>query len=57
MTEQIKSFIDNLANGNNSEAKEALENILSAKAFEALDTHKKELASGIFTNSNDATEE
>lgn len=48
MSEHIKQFIDKIASGENSEAKDSIENALSAKAFEALDEYKKQLAQGIF---------
>jgi hypothetical protein len=57
MTENIRQFIDQVASGENSEAKNALENALSTKAFEALDSYKKELSSGIFGgNSEEAAQ-
>lgn len=45
---QTRQFIDQLASGESSAAKESLENIISTKAFEALDSYKKEMASSIF---------
>ena len=47
MTE-VRNFIDLVAAGNNAEAKEALSELLSARAFESLDDKKKELASSLF---------
>lgn len=44
-----RQFIDQLASGDSAEAKETLENLLSAKSFEALDAYKKQIASSIFT--------
>jgi len=43
-----RQFIDQLAAGESALAKETLENIISGKAFEALDAYKKEMAAGIF---------
>lgn len=43
-----RQFIDQLASGESSSAKDTLENVLSGKAFEALESYKKEMASGIF---------
>lgn len=43
-----RQFIDLLAAGESAAAKETLENLISNKAFEALDVYKKEMASGIF---------
>ena len=42
------TFIDQLAAGQSAEAKETLADMLSARAFEALDTRKQELASTLF---------
>lgn len=44
----IKSFIDNVAAGNAAEAKESLNDLLSARAFEAIDARKVELAQNLF---------
>jgi hypothetical protein len=56
MTEHIRQFIDQIAAGENAEAKENLENVLSTKAFEALDAYKKELATGIFSNGQEESQ-
>ena len=42
------TFIDQLAAGQAADAKETLSNLLSTRAFEALDTRKQELASTLF---------
>ena len=42
------TFIDQLASGQSSEAKETLSDLLSARAFEALDTRKQELGATLF---------
>jgi hypothetical protein len=44
----ISQFIDDVVAGNASAAKETLNDILSAKAFENIDAHKKELARSVF---------
>ena len=44
----IQNFINNIAAGDNAEAKDTLDGILSAKAFDALQSHKQELATAIF---------
>lgn len=44
----VKNFIDLVAQGNNNEAKDMLDELLSAKAFVSLDAKKQELASGLF---------
>lgn len=43
-----RQFIDQLASGEASAAKDTFETILSSKAFESLDSYKKEIASSIF---------
>jgi hypothetical protein len=44
----ISQFIDDVVAGNASSAKETLNDILSAKAFENIDAQKKELARSVF---------
>ena len=53
---QTRQFIDQLAAGESSAAKESLENMISTKAFEALDSYKKEMASSIFGGQKETTE-
>jgi hypothetical protein len=48
MSEHIKQFINSIAAGNASEAKEALENELASRSFAALDEYKQLIAQGIF---------
>lgn len=43
-------FIDQLAAGHAADAKETLSNLLSARAFEALDVRKQELGATLFGN-------
>ena len=43
-----RQFIDQLSSGEVSSAKDTLENVLSARAFEALDGYKKEISASIF---------
>ena len=53
-------FIDELALGNSSNAKDMLNDMLSARAFEALEGRKVEIAQNIFNGSQPqevATEE
>ncbi len=52
----ISQFINNVVSGNAADAKENLNDILSAKAFEAIDGQKKELARNLF-GGNSGTEE
>ena len=44
------TFIDQLASGQSSEAKDTLADMLSARAFEALDARKQDLAATLFGN-------
>jgi thymidine phosphorylase len=53
---ETSQFIDQLSVGNASEAKETLNNLLSARAFESLDAKKVELAKSIFTGKEDSVE-
>jgi hypothetical protein len=46
-------FIDELAAGNASAAKDILNDMLSARAFEALEGRKVELAQNIFNGSKE----
>lgn len=43
-----RQFIDQISAGEVASAKDTLDNILSARAFEALDVYKKEISSSIF---------
>jgi len=51
-----RQFIDHLAAGESAAAKETLENLISNKAFEALDEYKKQIASGIFNGKSEVEE-
>ena len=53
---ETSQFIDQLSAGNASEAKSALTDMLSTKAFEALDAKKMELAKNIFTGKEETVE-
>ena len=46
----VSNFINSVASGNAIEAKESLNDLLSARAFEALDARKQEIAHSLFTN-------
>jgi hypothetical protein len=52
----IQNFINQIAAGDNAEAKDTLEGVLSAKAFDALQAHKQQLATSIF-GGEEGTEE
>lgn len=54
--EQIRNFIDLVAQGQNVEAKSKLEDLISSRAFEALDSKKQELASGLFGSMSEEVE-
>lgn len=43
-----QDFIDRVAEGKSADAQEALKDILSARAFDALDSRKQSLASNLF---------
>ena len=53
----VKTFIDSVASAHASDAKEALNDMLSARAFEALETRKIELAQSLFADAQTETEE
>lgn len=44
----VRNFINQVAQGDNVNAKETLDNLLSARAFEALESKKQELGSTLF---------
>lgn len=52
----ISQFIDDVVAGNASAAKETLNDILSAKAFENIDAQKKELARSLFGGNQEEVE-
>lgn len=51
-----ETFINQLASGQASDAKETLADLLSARAFEALDARKQELATALFNGQEDTVE-
>jgi hypothetical protein len=53
---ETSEFIDNLAAGNASAAKEALSDMLSARAFEALEARKVELAKNLYNGKQDESD-
>jgi len=53
----INDIINNIAAGDNVAAKESIENVLSAKAFDALQGRKQEIASTLFGGQNQEAEE
>jgi hypothetical protein len=52
---QSSEFIDELASGNASVARDMLNDMLSARAFEALEGRKVEIAQNIFNGSKEET--
>jgi len=44
----VSKFIDSVASGSASEAKDVLNDLLSARAFESLDAKKIEIAQSLF---------
>ena len=53
----IQDIINNIASGENLVAKEGLENVLSAKAFDALQGYKQEIASTLYGRQEQESEE
>ena len=53
----IQDIINNIAAGENAVAKEGLENALSAKAFDALQGRKQEIASTLYAGQEEQPEE
>ena len=53
----IQEIINNIAAGENVAAKEGLENVLSAKAFDALQGYKQEIASALYAGQDEQPEE
>ena len=49
-----ETFINQLASGQAADAKETLADLLSARAFEALDARKQELAASLFNGQTEA---
>jgi hypothetical protein len=56
MEKYMTSFIDQIATGDAIGAKSTMSDMLSAKAFEALDARKQELAASLFSG-NEKKEE
>ena len=55
MSEEVKNFIDQLADGNSADAGEAFKDALRAKVGDALDARRKDLAGSLF-NGTDETQ-
>jgi hypothetical protein len=54
---ELKDIINNIAAGDSAAAKEGIENVLSAKAFDALQGRKQEIASTLFGGKEQNDEE
>ena len=54
---EIQDIINNIAAGDNIAAKEGIENDLSAKAFDALQGRKQEMATTLFGGQEQSGEE
>jgi len=55
--ENINNFINSITAGENVTAKEELEELLSSKAFDALQVRKQEIASTLFGGQEEEQEE
>jgi hypothetical protein len=53
MSEEVKNFIDNIASGNNSAAGDAFKDALRVKVGDALDNHRKDIASSLFNGTTE----
>jgi len=54
---ELQDIINNIAAGENNAAKEGIENALSAKAFDALQGRKQEMAATLFGGKEQSDEE
>ena len=54
---ELKDIINNIAAGDSAAAKEGIENVLSAKAFDALQGRKQEMATTLFGGKDQSDEE
>ncbi len=54
---ELKDIINNIAAGDSAAAKEGIENVLSAKAFDALQGRKQEMATTLFGGKDQGDEE
>jgi len=52
----IRDFLNSVSQGDNISAQDHIETVLSAKAFEALDAKKQEMAATLFTGQQETTE-
>ena len=54
--EQVRNFIDLVGQGNNVDAKAVLDELLSTRAFEALDARKQQIAQTLYASDEQETE-
>jgi hypothetical protein len=54
---ELKDIVNNIAAGDSAAAKEGIENVLSAKAFDALQGRKQEMATTLFGGKEQSDEE
>ena len=52
MSDEVKSFVDKLAAGDNAGAGEAFKDALRVKVGQTLDTHRKDMAGNMFNQAN-----
>ena len=52
MSEEVKSFVDKLAAGDNAGAGDAFKDALRVKVGQTLDNHRKDMAGDLFNQSN-----
>jgi hypothetical protein len=50
--EQVRNFIDLVAQGNNIDAKSTLEDLISSRAYDSLESKKREMAASLFSDGN-----
>jgi hypothetical protein len=51
--EQVRNFIDLVAQGNNADAKSSLDELISARAFDALEAKKQQIATSLFADKSE----
>ena len=56
MSEEIKSFMDNLASGENAQAGESFKDALRAKVASGLDAKRKDMAAQMFNQAQQVPE-
>ena len=54
MSEEVKNFIDKIADGDNATAGDAFKDALRAKVGNALDAHRQEVAGNLFNGTLEA---